>query len=87
MSRVTEKMMSDYLNKYNIDRRQLYFLYSIGLDERIRKRVDEIAEEAGFKQVTWIEAGAVISTHGGPGAFWNCRTRNITFSYVFTISS
>ncbi|MGG3448519.1 DegV family protein [Domibacillus aminovorans] len=69
MSRVIEKMMRDYLNEYNIDKGQLYFLYSIGLDESIKRRVDEIAEEAGFKHVTWIEAGAVISTHGGPGAF------------------
>lgn len=69
MSHVTEKMMRDYLNEYNIDKGQLYFLYSIGLDESIKKQVDEIAEEAGFKHVTWIEAGAVISTHGGPGAF------------------
>lgn len=69
MSSVVEKMMRDYLNKYTIDKKQLYFLYSIGLDEDIKKRADEMAEEAGFKYVTWIEAGAVISTHGGPGAF------------------
>lgn len=69
MSSVVEKMMRDYLNKYTIDKKQLYFLYSIGLDEDIKKRVDELAGEAGFKHVTWIEAGAVISTHGGPGAF------------------
>ncbi|MET1029836.1 DegV family protein [Domibacillus tundrae] len=69
MSGVTEKMMRDYLNQYKIDKEQLYFLYSIGLDERIKQRIDEIAEEAGFKNVKWIQAGAVISTHGGPGAF------------------
>ncbi|WP_050184188.1 DegV family protein [Domibacillus robiginosus] len=69
MNRVTEKMMYDYLNKYSIDKEQLYFLYSIGLDDSIKKRMSEIAAEAGFKQITWIEAGAVISTHGGPGAF------------------
>ncbi|MCI2256554.1 DegV family protein [Domibacillus sp. PGB-M46] len=69
MSRVTVKMMHDYLNKYNIDKGQLYFLYSIGLDESTKKQMDDIAEEAGFQHVTWIEAGAVISTHGGPGAF------------------
>lgn len=69
MSSVAEKMMRDYLNKYTIDKKQLYFLYSIGLDESIKKRADELAEEAGFKHTTWIQAGAVISTHGGPGAF------------------
>lgn len=69
MSVVTEKLMRDYLNQYDIDREQLYFQYSIGLDESIKQRMDEIAKENGFKNVKWIEAGAMISTHAGPGGF------------------
>ncbi|MGD6879990.1 DegV family protein [Bacillus infantis] len=69
MSTVAEKMMQDYLNDYKIDREQLYFIYSIGLDENIKKRMDEIAEEAGFKNVKWIQAGGMISTHSGAGGF------------------
>ena len=34
-----------------------------------RQRMDEIANEMGFKNVKWIEAGAMISTHAGPGGF------------------
>ncbi|MDR7077366.1 DegV family protein with EDD domain [Neobacillus niacini] len=67
MEAVSEKLMRDYLNQYNIDREQLYLLYSIGLDESIKRRMDEIAKEAGFKNVEWIQAGAMISTHAGPG--------------------
>lgn len=69
MSTVAEKLMQDYLNDYKIDRDQLYFIYSIGLDETIKKRMDEIAEEAGFKNVMWIQAGGMISTHSGAGGF------------------
>lgn len=69
MSTVAEKMMQDYLNDYKINRDQLYFIYSIGLDETIKKRMDEIAEEAGFKNVMWIQAGGMISTHSGAGGF------------------
>jgi DegV family protein with EDD domain len=69
MSTVAEKLMQDYLNDYKIDREQLYFIYSIGLDETIKKRMDEIAEEAGFKNVKWIQAGGMISTHSGAGGF------------------
>ena len=69
MSVVAEKLMRDYLNQYDIDRRQLYLIYSIGLDESIKKRIDEIAQEAGFENVTWMQAGAMISTHAGPGGF------------------
>ena len=67
MEAVSEKLMREYLNQYDIDREQLYLLYSIGLDESIKRRMDEIAKEAGFKNVKWIQAGAMISTHAGPG--------------------
>ena len=69
MSVVAEKLMQEYLNEYNIDREQLYFIYSIGLDESIKQRMDEVAKEAGFKKIRWIQAGAMISTHSGPGGF------------------
>lgn len=69
MSSVAEKLMRDYLNEYNIDRKQLYLIYSIGLEEAIKKRMETAAREAGFLQVTWLEAGAMISTHAGPGGF------------------
>lgn len=69
MNIVAEKLMRDYLNQYDIDRKQLYLIYSIGLDESIKKRMDEIAKETGFKNVTWMQAGAMISTHAGPGGF------------------
>ncbi|CAM5217018.1 DegV family protein with EDD domain OS=Ureibacillus acetophenoni OX=614649 GN=SAMN05877842_10897 PE=4 SV=1 [Ureibacillus acetophenoni] len=69
MSIVAEKLMKDYLTEYDIDRNQLYLLYSIGLDESIKRRIDEIAINEGFKNVRWMEAGAMISTHAGPGGF------------------
>jgi DegV family protein with EDD domain len=67
MIQVAENLFRDYLNDYNIDREQLYFQYSIGLDDRVKLRMDEIAKETGFKNIIWIEAGAMISTHAGPG--------------------
>ncbi len=69
MNRATEKLLSEYLNEYNIDRQQLYFIYSIGLDERIRQRMEEVANENGFQNIRWIQAGGMISTHSGAGGF------------------
>lgn len=69
MEVVSEKLMRDYLEQYDIDREQLYLLYSIGLDEGIKQGMDKIAKENGFKNVKWIQAGAMISTHAGPGGF------------------
>ncbi|MDM5327054.1 DegV family protein [Neobacillus sp. CF12] len=67
MEVVSEKLMRDYLEQYDIDRGQLYLLYSIGLDEEIMQGMDIIAKEAGFHNVNWIQAGSMISTHAGPG--------------------
>ena len=67
MEAVSEKLIQEYLKQYDIDREQLYLLYSIGLDEKIKQGMDSIAKEAGFKNVKWIQAGAMISTHAGPG--------------------
>jgi DegV family protein with EDD domain len=69
ISSVAEKLMYDYLDDYNINKEQIYFIYSIGLDDSIKLRMDKLAKEKGFKHITWIEAGAMISTHAGPGGF------------------
>ncbi|CDO02930.1 Fatty acid-binding protein [Oceanobacillus picturae] len=69
MSSVSEKFIREYFNQYDINKEQLYLIYSIGLAEDIKNRVDEIATEHGFKNITWMQAGAMISTHSGPGGF------------------
>lgn len=69
MSIVSEKLIQDYLNQYDLDKEQLYLIYSIGLDERIKERMTDIAKENGFKHINWMQAGAMISTHAGPGGF------------------
>ncbi|KGP89959.1 hypothetical protein N780_07690 [Pontibacillus chungwhensis BH030062] len=69
MSGATEKLLRDYLKEFNIDREQLYFIYSVGLDEKIKERMDEVAKENGFQNIRWIQAGGMISTHSGPGGF------------------
>ncbi|MEY2195699.1 DegV family protein [Neobacillus sp. BF23-41] len=67
MEIVSEKLIRDYLGQYDIEKEQLYLLYSVGLDEKIKQGMDEIAKETGFKNVKWIQAGGMISTHAGPG--------------------
>ncbi len=67
MSVVIEKLIQDYFNQYNLDKEQLFFIYSIGIDEKIKKNITEIAKENGFENITWLQAGAMISSHAGPG--------------------
>ncbi len=51
MYAVAEKLLQDYLNQYDIDGEQLYFQNSLGIDEGIKQRMDEIAKDNGFKNV------------------------------------
>ena len=69
MSNVAEKLMRDFLNKYDIDRKQLSLIYSLGLDENIKKNMEKLAKENGFENITWIQGGPTISTHAGTGCF------------------
>ncbi|WP_042224309.1 DegV family protein [Oceanobacillus manasiensis] len=69
MSSVSEKFIREYFNQYDINKEQLYLIYSIGLEDEVRHRMEEIATEHGFKNITWMQAGAMISTHSGPGGF------------------
>lgn len=69
MAEVAEKLMQDYLNQYQINREQVYLIYSIGLDEQIKHQMEKMAKDNGFQLIQWIEAGAMISTHAGPGGF------------------
>ncbi|MCA1011406.1 DegV family protein [Halobacillus halophilus] len=69
MGRATENLLKDYLTEFNIDRKQIYFIYSIGLDERIKHRMEEVAKANDFQNIRWIQAGGMISTHSGAGGF------------------
>jgi len=68
MSRIAEKYLNEYLDRYNMDKEQLYLIYSLGLEENIKLRIEEIVREKGFKKINWVQTGCVISTHSGPGA-------------------
>ena len=69
MSNVAEKLIQDFLKQYNINRECIHLIYSIGLEKSIMQAIESIANKAGFKNITWIEAGPTISTHAGPGCF------------------
>lgn len=66
---VTKKLMEDYLSQYDLDKEIIYLIYSIGLEEKIKEEMTTLAREHGFKQIQWMQAGAMISTHAGPGGF------------------
>jgi DegV family protein with EDD domain len=68
ISNIVEKYMKEYIDKYHVDKELMYLIYSLGLEEHIKQRMEEIAKEKGFKKIIWIQAGCMISCHSGPGA-------------------
>lgn len=68
MSRIAEKYLNEFLERYNFNKYKIYLLYSLGLDEQIKLQVEDIVKEKGFNKIIWIQTGCVISTHSGPGA-------------------
>lgn len=67
--RILDRFLNEYFERYEIDRGRLYFVYSIGLSDEAKKLAEKNAKEKGFNDIIWVEAGCVISTHSGPGAF------------------
>lgn len=68
IKRIAEKYINEFIDRYNMDREKIYFLYSLGLEEQIKQLMEGIAKKKGFKEIIWTQTGCVISTHGGPGA-------------------
>lgn len=69
MNKVAAQLVADYTEKYDLDRDCLWFVYVTGFSDEVRAVVEHAAKEAGFQKTRWIQAGGVITTHGGPAAF------------------
>ena len=69
MIKVAANLIKDYAQNYQLERETLWFVHTIGLSEEVKAAAEETAKECGFKEIRWILAGGVITTHGGPAAF------------------
>ena len=69
MKKVSKRLISDFTKLYNLDKENLVLLYTEGLPEDLKEELEDIAKELGYRDILWIKAGGVISTHGGPEAF------------------
>lgn len=69
MVKVAAKLIRDYEKLYNLRKDLLWLVHTVGLQDDVRQSVEQAARESGFKEVRWIQAAGVITTHGGPAAF------------------
>lgn len=69
MKKIASKLIEDYAESYQLDRDELWFVYTIGLHEDVRSAAEHTARKLGFREIHWLQAQGVITTHGGPAAF------------------
>lgn len=63
-----KKMIDDFFNRFDVDRKSLLLVRVHGLSDKHVENVENILKEHGVEEIKWLDAGAVISCHGGPGA-------------------
>lgn len=68
LKKVAPKLMEDFVSKHGLDREHLYLIDTPTLEEEIKALAEKTAKDMGFKSVTWMKTGCVITCHGGPGA-------------------
>jgi len=69
MTKVAAQLVTEYAEKYNLDRECIWYVTTVGLGDDVKEAVANAAKECGFKNIQWILAHGVITTHGGPAAF------------------
>lgn len=69
LENIVPTLIREYAQRERLQKGQLTLLWSVGLPEHIRRLAEREAVDCGFRAVSWIQTGCVITTHGGPGCF------------------
>ncbi len=69
MEKVVRTLILDYCQKQDLDKEEIWLGSTCGFSEELKNLAIETVKELGFDKVNWINAGGVITTHGGPNAF------------------
>ena len=69
MTKLAPVLLREFTEKHALSKEHLYFIHTPYMDEAIRTVLDAEAAALGYKEVTWMKTGCVITCHGGPGAF------------------
>lgn len=66
--RCVKKMINAFFEKYNMNLDSIMVVISPGVEDSEKEMIINLLKEKGITDVKWMQAGAVISSHGGPGA-------------------
>jgi len=63
-----KKMVNVFFKSYNIDPDSVLVVGAPGVEDIQKEKIYDLLRENGIQKASWMEAGSVISSHGGPGA-------------------
>ena len=69
LAKLAPTLLEDFSRKHHLKKDHLYFIQTPFMDDSVRTALNAEAAMQGFRKVTWIRTGCVITCHGGPGAF------------------
>ena len=62
-------LLREFTEKHDLQKDHLYFIRTPYMDESVQTVLNAEATALGFRKITWVKTGCVITCHGGPGAF------------------
>lgn len=66
--RCLKRMVNDFFDNHNVDPESVFIGGAPGVTNSQKEMIFDIAKKNGVTNPIWRETGAVISSHGGPGA-------------------
>ncbi|MDU5111851.1 MAG: DegV family protein [Clostridium sp.] len=69
MESIVPRLIEEYSDMRNLDKKEVYLLWSIGLTDIVRREAEDKAKEIGFENIRWMQAECIITTHGEAGSF------------------
>ena len=69
MTKLAPTLLQEFVEKHDLRKEHIYFIHTPYMEEEIRTILDAEAAAMGFRKITWVKTGCVITCHGGPGAF------------------
>jgi len=69
MTRLAPLLLREFTEKHNLNKDHIYFIHTPYMEETIRTVLDAEAASLGYREITWVKTGCVITCHGGAGAF------------------
>ena len=69
LAKIVPNLIREYTEHNRLQKDHLYFIWSPGLPDQMKRLAEQTAAGLGYHNVEWMKTGCVITCHGGPGCF------------------